>query len=139
MATVMVLDDESDACELVERILSPKHVVKTFTEEDAAVNYVKTNDVDLVILDIKLKKMSGVDVLSDLRRIRPKLRAIMLTGYPTVKSAESSITLGAYEYLTKPLDIEVLERKVDQVLAASSKEPQDEKAPALAEDLSPSE
>jgi DNA-binding NtrC family response regulator len=108
-----------------------------FTEEESALEYVRDHEVDLAILDIKLKKMSGVDVLASLRKIRPQAKAIMLTGYPTVQTAEESITRGAYDYLTKPLDIDQLEEKVRQVLSPPEKREPEKND--LAEDVSPSE
>ena len=122
MATVLVLDDERDACELIDRILSSSHEVKTFTEEDEAIAYAANNPVDLAILDIKLKTMSGVDVLAKLKEGAPSIKAIMLTGYPTVETARRSITLGADEYLVKPIDIDELEAKVKAVLTAKKKQ-----------------
>lgn len=138
MARILVLDDEKDACDLIERILSRDHSVITFTDEDAAIRYVRENEVDLGILDLKLKKMSGVDVLTVFREVRPEVRVIMLTGYPTLKTAERAITLGAYDYLTKPIDVEHLEAKVKEVMAPQERL-RGKKGEDLAEDLSPSE
>ena len=72
--------------------------------------------MDLVILDIKLKKMSGVEVLEELKKVTPSIRAIMLTGYPTMETARESFKLGAGEYCVKPIDNEELEEKVASVL-----------------------
>ena len=138
MARIMVLDDEKDACELMERVLSLAHEVVCFTEEEDAIQYVRDNPVDLAILDIKLKKMSGVDVLEVLRKSRPELRALMLTGYPTLKTAERAITLGAHDYLTKPLDLDQLEAKVTEALAPKVRIREIE-TEGLRDDLSPSE
>jgi DNA-binding NtrC family response regulator len=138
MAKILVLDDEKDACDLIERVLSSSHQVTTFTEEDSALSYVLQNEVDLAILDIKLKKMSGVDVLSSMLKIHPGMKAIMLTGYPTVQTAKESIGLGARDYLTKPLDIDQLEEKVQQALSPRE-ETRKRKRRELAEDSSPSE
>jgi DNA-binding NtrC family response regulator len=136
MSRVLVLDDEKDACDLIERVLSPAHQVVFFTEEDAAVDYVRKNQVGLAILDIKLKKMSGVDVLAVMRRERPGLKAVMLTGYPTVPTAQRAIALGAYDYLTKPLDIDRLEEKVRQVLSPPRRPGKARGNGTLADDLS---
>jgi len=121
MAKILVLDDEKDACDLIERILSSAHTVNTFTEEQDAIDFAKHGDVDLAILDIKLKTMSGVDVLEKLKKDNPDLKAIMLTGYPTVETARRSLTLGAHEYLVKPIDIDELEQKVKKVLTTQKK------------------
>ena len=117
MATVLVLDDVLDAVVLLRRILEKKgHQVVGFTEEEEAVAHVKTNRVDLVILDIKLKKMDGVEVLAEMKKADSQIRAIMLTGYPTLESARESLQLGASEYCVKPIDKEEIEEKVEKVL-----------------------
>ena len=117
MATVLVLDDVLDAVVLLRRILEKKgHQVVGFTEEEEAVAHVKTNRVDLVILDIKLRKMDGVEVLAEMKKADPQIRAIMLTGYPTLESARESLQLGASEYCVKPIDKEEIEEKVEKVL-----------------------
>jgi len=119
MANILVLDDVLDAAILIKRILQKKgHRVFTFTEEEEALNYLRSNTIDLAILDIKLKKMSGVEVLEELKKIAPTIRAIMLTGYPTLETARESLSLGASEYCVKPIDKEELEEKVATVLSA---------------------
>jgi len=119
MANILVLDDVLDAAILIKRILQKKgHQVFTFTEEEEALNYLRSNTIDLAILDIKLKKMSGVEVLEELKKIAPTIRAIMLTGYPTLETARESLNLGASEYCVKPIDKEELEEKVANVLAS---------------------
>ena len=117
MAEILALDDVRDATVLIGKILSKKgHTVHTFTEEDEAIAFARDNNVDLAILDIKLKKMNGVDVLSILKEIRPEMHAIMLTGYPTVETAREAISIGADEYCVKPIDRDELEEKVESVL-----------------------
>ncbi len=114
----MVLDDVYDAGILIKRILERKdHEVHTFTEEEDAIDFIKSNTVDLVILDIKLKKMSGVEVLAEIKAVYPEIRVIMLTGYPTIETARQSLALGAQEYCVKPIDKEELEEKVAKVLS----------------------
>jgi len=112
-----VLDDVLDAVMLIKRILQKKgHEIFTFTEEEDALDYARSNKVDLAILDIKLKKMSGVEVLEELKKIEPAIRAIMLTGYPTMETARESLKHGANEYCVKPIDKDELEEKVAGVL-----------------------
>lgn len=117
MAKILALDDVSDAANLVKRILERKgHKVFPFSEEEEAIEFVRSEEVDLAILDIKLKKMSGVEVLEELKKVRPSIHVIMLTGYPTIETARESLSLGAAEYCVKPIDKEELEEKVAQVL-----------------------
>ena len=117
MATILVLDDASDAGALIRRILEKKgHTIETFTEEEQALARIRKGGVDLAILDIKLKKMSGVEVLEEIKKIDRGIKVIMLTGYPTLETARESVKLGANEYCVKPIDKLELEEKVAGVL-----------------------
>jgi len=118
MAEILVLDDVLDAVILIKKILTRQgHNVHTFTEEEDAITYAEKNQVDLAILDIKLKKMSGILVLERMKKFDPEVKAIMLTGYPTIETAQEAIALGAGEYCVKPIDKTELEEKVAEVLA----------------------
>lgn len=117
MANIIVVDDVSDSGMLVKRILERKgHSVTAFTEEEDALKHTGEHPVDLAILDIKLKKMTGVEVLEELKKINPELKAIMLTGYPTLETARESLRLGAQEYCVKPINKDELETKVAEVI-----------------------
>lgn len=117
MAEILILDDVFDAVVLIKKILSRQgHTVHTFTEEEDAIRYGYKNQIDLAILDIKLKKMSGIDVLAELKRLQPEMKAIILTGYPTVETARDALSFGANEYCVKPIDKQELESKVEKVL-----------------------
>jgi DNA-binding NtrC family response regulator len=117
MATILVLDDVSDAGALIRRILEKKgHAIETFTEEEQALARIRKGGVDLAILDIKLKKMSGIEVLEEIKKIDRTIKVIILTGYPTLETARESVKLGANEYCVKPIDKLELEEKVAGVL-----------------------
>lgn len=118
MAQILVLDDVQDVGMMIRRILTRKgHQVHVFSDEEPAFEYARTNAVDMAILDIKLKKMSGVEVLEELKKIQPGIRVMMLTGYPTLETAKESLQLGADEYCVKPIDIDELEDKTSEILA----------------------
>ena len=118
MADILVLDDVPDAVVLVQKILTKQgHSVRTFTDEEEAIAFTRGNRVDLAILDMKLKKMSGNQVLAEMKKISPALKAIMLTGYPTIETAQEARELGAGEYCVKPIDKRELEEKVAEMLA----------------------
>lgn len=117
MARILVLDDVEDQGILVRRILERKgHQVDVFSEEEEALAHARAHGVDLAILDIKLKRLSGVEVLEELKALDPTLKAIMLTGYPTMETAENAARLGADGYCVKPIDMGELEAKVAEVL-----------------------
>ena len=118
MATIMVLDDVLDAGILIKTILKRKgHDVHPFTEEEDALRFIAENRVDLAILDMKLKKMSGIEVLEEIRKTGKDVKVIMLTGYPTIETARQALNLGAAEYCVKPIDKNELEEKVESVLS----------------------
>ena len=118
MARILVVDDVLDAVVLIRKILERQdHEVHCFTEEEEALAFAAATTIDLAILDIKLKKMSGIQVLEKLKKLQPEMRAIMLTGYPTIETAQEAIELGAGEYCVKPIDKWELEEKVAKLLA----------------------
>ncbi len=117
MAKIVVLDDVMDAGILIKKILEKKgHEVFPFSEEEEAIDFIQKNPVDLAILDIKLKKMTGVEVLEEIKKIAPDIKAMMLTGYPTIDTARQAMSLGAEEYCVKPIDKQELEEKVAAIL-----------------------
>ncbi|WP_291330010.1 response regulator [Desulfovibrio sp. UCD-KL4C] len=119
MANILVLDDVIDAGVLLKRILERKgHNVLVYSEEEEALKYITKNKIDLAILDIKLKKMTGVEVLELIKEISTDIKVIMLTGYPTLETARASVKHGADEYCVKPIDKEELESKVAEVLGS---------------------
>ena len=117
MADIIVLDDVIDAGVLIKRILERKgHAVTVFTEEEEALAHIGKAKPAMAILDIKLKKMTGVEVLEEIKKRSPATLVIMLTGYPTLETARESVRLGACEYCVKPIDKDELERKVAEAL-----------------------
>jgi DNA-binding response OmpR family regulator len=118
MAAILVLDDEPDAVVLIQRVLKRKgHEVFVFTEEEQAIAFARSRPVDLAILDIKLKKMSGIEVLEELKKINPAMHAMMLTGFPTLETAKRAVSLGADQYCVKPIEIDELVQKVTAILS----------------------
>jgi len=119
MGDILVLDDIADAGLMLKRLLERKgHQVAVFTEEEEALAHIRTHPVEVAILDIRLKKISGVEMLDEIKKISPATRVIMLTGYPTLETARQAQELGAFDYCIKPIDKEELEEKVASALRA---------------------
>lgn len=119
MATILVLDDEPDAAILIQRVLKRKgHEVFVFTDEEPAIAFARSRCIEVAILDMKLKKMTGIEVLEELKNINPAMHAMMLTGYPMLETAKRAVELGADQYCLKPIEIDELERKVASILGA---------------------
>jgi DNA-binding NtrC family response regulator len=120
MANILVLDDVQDVVTMLKKILETGgHRVFAFTEEDEAIEHARSLPIDLAILDIKLKRISGIEVLEELKKIDPNIHVMILTGYPTMESAKASIRLGAEEYCVKPIEIDELEAKVAAILSSA--------------------
>ncbi len=114
---IIVVDDVFDAGLMIKKILERKgYVVSFFTEEQEAIESAKNENYDLAILDIKLKKMTGIEVLEEIKKINPSIKVIMLTGYPTIDTAKQALSLGAREYCVKPIDKDELEEKVASLI-----------------------
>jgi len=104
MAKILIIDDNIDICQLLERFFKKKgHDTKFFTSEVNALDYLKTNECDLVFCDFRLPKMDGKEVLEKIKQIDPSIQVVIITGYSDVKTAVDVIKLGAFDYVTKPL------------------------------------
>jgi len=114
---ILVVDDERSMRELLMIVLRREgHQVHLAEDGASAVALLEHQAVDVLISDIKMPGMSGVDVLREAKRIDPDIVGIMITAYASTESAVEALRLGAYDYLTKPFDVEELKAKVNNAL-----------------------
>jgi two-component system, NtrC family, response regulator PilR len=114
---ILVVDDERSMRELLMIVLRREgHRVYLAENGAAAVGVLEKNAVDVLISDIKMPGMSGVEVLREAKRIDPDIVGIMITAYASTDTAVEALRLGAYDYLTKPFDVEELKAKVNNAL-----------------------
>jgi DNA-binding NtrC family response regulator len=113
---VLVVDDEVDFVEMLSLRLEEngEQVYQAF-DGKAALDLLERQKgaVDVVILDIKMPGMDGIDVLKEIKEKYPLLEVIMLTGHGTAETAVEGMKIGAYDYLLKPADFEDLLEKLD--------------------------
>ncbi len=103
---VLVVDDEEYVRELCLDFLSEKGFeVYTLDRGDSAMSFIERTPVDIIILDIMLPGISGLELLGEIKSTYPDLDVLMITGYSSIESAVQMIKLGAYDYLPKPLDL----------------------------------
>jgi two-component system response regulator HydG len=114
---ILVVDDAPDALELVERNLVA-HGYKVFTANAVpeAIRVLDNTSVDLVITDLKMPKVSGLDLVQHVRQNLKDTGIMMITGYPTIQGAVTAVKSGAQEYLTKPFTDDELLTAVRRVL-----------------------
>ncbi|MEJ2671827.1 MAG: sigma-54 dependent transcriptional regulator [Deltaproteobacteria bacterium] len=124
---ILVVDDEAAVRSGITQVLSRQDLVVTAAADAAqAMGHLARQPFAIVLLDIKLPDMDGVEVLKLLRRDHPETEVIMITGYPTIQGAVECIKLGALDYLVKPFRINELEavvQKAREHLAPKGKRP----------------
>ncbi len=129
MSTVQVLlvDDEVSFVETLTKRLSKRSLEITAVHggKEALGILSKNRMLEVVILDVKMPGMDGIETLREIKKEHPLVEVIMLTGHATVESAIEGMKLGAFDYLMKPCDIDQLVSKVEE--AADRKRVQEEK------------
>jgi two-component system response regulator CpxR len=110
---LLLVDDEEQFVEILAQRLSTRgYDVKTAFDGDAAIEVVKTEDVDVVILDVLMPGKDGLSTLKEIKAIKPDVEVIMLTGDGAIETAIEGTKLGAYDYLMKPTDTSDLVNKI---------------------------
>ncbi|MCK5679886.1 sigma-54-dependent Fis family transcriptional regulator, partial [bacterium] len=112
---IMVVDDEQSMCEFLEIILLRNdYRVSCFTDAFAAVSSLETNSYDLVISDLKMPTMSGLEMLRTVKKKSPTTETIMITAFASTTSVIEAMKNGAFDYINKPF-------KVDEILLTIEK------------------
>jgi len=114
ITNVLIIDDEKRFLQTTQKLLEKQgYTVYTATDGLSGITRLKVKRIDVVILDVKMPGMDGVEVLRKIKADFPLVEVVMLTGHSTVESAIEGLQLGAFDYLTKPCDIPVLIQKID--------------------------
>ena len=113
---ILICDDEEGVRESLNLILEKDYSVAFATNGEEAIDYIKNNPVDLLILDIKMPKLNGLEVLKDVKRTNPDINVVIATGYQSAEIAEETIKFGATDYITKPFDKENVLKTIDNCL-----------------------
>ena len=113
---ILVVDDEKDFVEMLSlRLEETGEKVSVAYDGQECLDTLekKSSEIDVVILDIRMPGMEGIDVLREIKKRFPLIEVIMLTGHGTTESAVAGMKLGAYDYLLKPADFEDLSKKLE--------------------------
>ncbi len=114
---LLVVDDEEGPRESLNMIFCDDFEVTIATSGEEAVQFSKEAPFDVVITDIRMRGMSGIDVLREVKQIDAHTEVIVLTAYETLDTARQAISLGASEYLKKPFDLDHIQKVVDRCYA----------------------
>ena len=110
---ILAVDDEQDMLETYRSILRKKYDLITASSGEEAL---KACQADLALLDIRMPKMDGIEVLKKIKELDPHLEVIMVTASKDVASAVSAMKLGAFDYVTKPFDVSELQALIEKAL-----------------------
>jgi len=114
---VLVVDDEEIARQNLEYILRKEgHQVSTAANGEEALDQVKSHDFDLVLTDLKMDRVDGLQLLESVKRLSPHTEIIMVTGYATVSTAVDALRKGAAHYLSKPIKLDELRETVREII-----------------------
>ena len=123
IANVLLVDDEVGFVETMTRRLTKRDldIVAAYNGEEALEQLKKHASIEIVILDVKMPGMDGIETLGAIKKEYPLVEVIMLTGHATVESAIEGMKMGAYDYLMKPCDMDILMSKVKEAAARKRK------------------
>ena len=114
---VLVIDDEEIIRLSAKRVLEPEgYEVKAPASPVEALSFFDRESWDLVLLDLKMPEMDGIEVLRRVKEVSPETEVVIVTGYGTIQSAVAALRLGAYDYIEKPLNPEALINAVRRAL-----------------------
>nr|NJM03635.1 response regulator [Desulfobacula sp.] len=124
---LLLVDDEKAFLDTITKRLEKREldVSAVYSGKEALAEIEKNKAVEVIVLDVKMPEMDGIQTLIELKRKAPLVEVVMLTGHATVETAIDGMKLGAFDYLMKPCDIEVLIGKVKG--AAAKKREHEEK------------
>jgi DNA-binding NtrC family response regulator len=112
---LLLVDDEIPFAANLLKLLSRRgYTVSAVYEGDSALRIVEEQEFDVVILDQNMPGRDGITILRELKKKKPHIEVVILTGYGSVDSALNGFELGAYDYTTKPIQLSDLEEKISQ-------------------------
>ena len=113
---IMLVDDEVSFVETLVKRLSTRNIetITAFSAEEGLEKLKKNQNLDVIVLDIKMPGMDGLEMLKKIKAESFRTEVIMLTGHATIESGIAGMKLGAFDFLTKPCDIEELVNKVEE-------------------------
>jgi DNA-binding NtrC family response regulator len=119
--SVMILDDEPIVCERLRSTLEKLNLdLETFTDPNEALKRFSEKKVDVLITDLKMKEIDGIEILKLVKKVSPETKVIIITGFATVEKAKEALKIGAYDFIAKPFRLSQLRDLVVNALGFSS-------------------
>jgi DNA-binding NtrC family response regulator len=113
---ILLVDDEEIFARNISRLLANRgYRVTAVNSGDAAIRTLEKENFDVMVLDLKMPGLDGIATLTELRKLGLTAETLVLTGHGSIDTALEAMKLGAYDYLTKPVDIHELVKQIDTV------------------------
>src|SRR5256714_13762439 len=116
LGRVLVVDDELGPRESLRMLLKPSYAIQTAENGHTALDLLRRFQPDVVIMDIKMPEMDGLELLRHVKRADPSIEVVMITAYASLETVKLALTHGAFEYLIKPFSRQDLEDVVRRAL-----------------------
>lgn len=117
---ILVIDDEEDVCGFLKKVLMLEgYIVFTALEGVSGLKIVEENKPNIVLLDLKMPHMDGIEILRRIKRIDKNIVVVMITAYGTMDTARMAMKLGAFDYITKPFDLSYVKTVIKDGLKVS--------------------
>lgn len=114
---ILIVDDEEVICNVLDRRLTKEgYSCTTANNGKEALNHFYKNSFSLIISDMKMPEMTGIELLQKVKAIDPKMKMIMVTAYPDIDLAVNAMRLGAYDFIIKPADLDLIVMSVKKAL-----------------------
>jgi DNA-binding NtrC family response regulator len=124
-ARILIIDDDENIRKVLQAILEDEgYIVETAETAKKGIEKSEKGTCNLALIDVRLPDMEGIELLTRLRNTKPKMRKIIVTGYPTLQNAVSAVNKGADAYVMKPFEVE----KILQTIREQLKKQEEEKS-----------
>ncbi len=115
--SILIIDDEKAQREVLTGYLKKKGFqIHSAENGEEGIKLVKDNSIDIIFSDFKMPGISGLEVLEQVRKLNPEISFVIITAYGTVENAVKTMRLGAYDYITKPVDLDELDLLIERII-----------------------
>lgn len=103
--SILIVDDELSVRESLRMILKPTYDIYMAADGRKALEYIKNVEIDLVTLDLRMPGLSGIETLSEIKKLNQNIPVVVITGYGTLQNAQEAIKYGIKDFIYKPLNV----------------------------------
>lgn len=115
--SILIVDDQQSMCEMLETDLRLRgHQTRWCLSADAALAIIREHDIDVVLTDVRMPGTSGLQLCEELHRTRPDLPVVVMTAFGSLETAVSAMRAGAYDFITKPVELDLLALTIDRAV-----------------------